>query len=153
MTDLPAPLGFLDGQTHNLPLRVYYEDTDAGGVVYHASYVRFLERGRTDFLLFGGVSNRSLLELDSPVFFAVRRLEMDFLGPARLEDSLTVRSVFAEGGGARLEMEQDIVCNARRILHARLDIVCVTPAGRPVRPPKVLVQALAPYRGGVLKST
>ena len=78
MTREDPSVGWLDGTEHVLPVRIYYEDTDFTGVVYHAAYVRFFERGRTDFLRLAGVSHAALLERSDPVAFTVTRLAVDF---------------------------------------------------------------------------
>ena len=91
------------GKRHVLPARVYFEDTDAGGVVYHASYVRFCERGRTDFLRLLGTDARRLIDgSDSrePAAFVVRRMTCDFLRPARMDELLEVETRVKELGGA-----------------------------------------------------
>jgi acyl-CoA thioester hydrolase len=148
-----GPDGLLRDKVHSLNVRVYHEDTDVTGVVYHASYLRFLERGRSDFLRAIGVTHALLRDGPSPMAFAVRRMEIDFLKPARLEDLLTVRSVFAPLQGARLHLFQAIEKPAQTLLYAELDVACVALDGRAMRPPKVLVNAIAPYQGGVLNST
>src|SRR5471032_1766224 len=91
----------------NLSLRVYYEDTDAGGVVYHANYLKFCERGRTELLRALGFSNKSLSE-QRGLLFVVRKLEADYLLPAFLEDELEVRTVIAEIKNASFSMRQEV---------------------------------------------
>lgn len=148
------PDGVVEDRVHRLPVRVYHEDTDLTGVVYHASYLRFLERGRSDFLRAAGVTHALLRQGPSPVGFAVRRMAIDFLKPARLEDLLTVKTVFApRTAGALLHMRQSVERAGEILLLAELDVACVTLEGRAARPPKVLVNAITPYEGGVLKST
>ena len=95
----PHLAGRLEGGAHVLPVRVYYEDTDFSGVVYHASYLRFLERGRTDFLRLGGVDQSTLHAAGEGVIFAVRRMTVDFLKPARMDDVLIVRDPHRRGEG------------------------------------------------------
>lgn len=153
MSDETAPEGRIDGKVHSLTVRVYHEDTDLTGVVYHANYLRFLERARSDFLRAAGVTHAMLRTGESPVGFAVRRMEIDFLRPARLEDALTIRSAFHPLQGAVLRMAQIIEKGPETLLRAELEVACVTLDGRAARPPKVLVNAVAPYQGGVLKST
>src|SRR5579871_5855696 len=98
--------GTLEGKTHAFPVRVYYEDTDISGFVYHASYLRFLERGRSEFLRTCGIGHQTLLQLGEPMFWIVRRLSINFIRPASLEDALTVRTQVAQIGGARMFLEQ-----------------------------------------------
>ncbi len=92
----PHLSGQLTGGTHNLPVRVYYEDTDFSGVVYHASYLRFMERGRTDFLRLAGVAQSTLHAEGPGLIFAVRRMTIDFHRPARMDDVLTVETRTAD---------------------------------------------------------
>ena len=153
MTDKTAPEGRIDDRVHRLTVRVYHEDTDLTGVVYHANYLKFLERARSDFLRAAGITHAMLREGACPVGFAVRRMEIDFLRAARLEDVLTVRTAFAPRRGALLHVLQTIERGGETLLMAELDVACVTLDGRAARPPKVLVNAVAPYEGGVLKST
>jgi acyl-CoA thioester hydrolase len=154
MNDDSGPDGTIDGgKVHSLPIRVYHEDTDLTGVVYHANYLRFLERGRSDFLRAIGVTHALLRGGESPVGFAVTRMEIDFLRPARLEDLLTVRTVFRPREGAMLRVAQTVERGAETLVRAELMVACVTLDGRAARPPKVLVNAVASYEGGVLKST
>ena len=87
----PHLSGRLDGDTHVLPVRVYYEDTDFSGIVYHASYLRFLERGRTDLLRLAGVDQSALHADGEGIVFSVRRMIIDYLKPPRMDDVLTVR--------------------------------------------------------------
>src|SRR5437868_11428314 len=97
---LPLPdAGTLSGTTHRLPVRVYYEDTDAGGIVYHANYLRFAERARTDMLRLAGVDQIRLRE-DHGLVFVLYRGEIDYRRPARFDDRLLVASDIAELGHA-----------------------------------------------------
>ena len=108
------------------PVRVYYEDTDAGGVVYHTGYLRFMERARTEWLRAGGVEQDGLLE-EQGVLFAVRAAEVDFLHPARFNDLLEVRSTIAERRRASLVFDQRI-CRAGEdeiLCRARIRVVSV----------------------------
>lgn len=124
------------GQRHVLPVRVYFEDTDAGGVVYHASYVRFAERGRTDFLRLLGTDARRLIDGSNsrePAAFVVRRMNCDFIRPARMDDLLEVETRVKELGGASVTLLQAITCAGRRIFEAEVTVVLVSMAGKPLR--------------------
>ena len=106
MTDLPSDLptaGRFDGRDHLLPVRVYYEDTDFTGLVYHANYVRYFERGRSDFLRAIGVGHADLLEEAEPLAFVVSELNIRYLKPARIDDALVVRTVYEAMGIRDLE--------------------------------------------------
>ncbi len=128
MSDSPLPTP--DSRPFSLPIRVYWEDTDAGGVVYHAAYVCFLERARTEWLRGLGVSQQALRERDD-VVFAVRGMQVDFLAPARLDDALDVEVRIAQVGRASLDFAQRIVrpSDARVLLEASVRVACLSASG------------------------
>jgi acyl-CoA thioester hydrolase len=128
----PQLAGRLEGGAHVLPVRVYYEDTDFSGVVYHASYLRFLERGRTDFLRLGGVDQSTLHAAGEGVIFAVRRMTVDFLKPARMDDVLIVETRTAEVRGASLVIAQAIRRGDETLLTADVRVATLS-NGRPAR--------------------
>jgi acyl-CoA thioester hydrolase len=131
----------VSGLSHSLPLRVYYEDTDAAGMVYHANYLKFAERGRSEMLRSLGFPHRKLGTEDG-VGFAVRRCTIEYLAPARLEDSLTVDTTLIGIGAATLSARQEI----RRDGELLADIVaCIGRDGRPRRLPSALREALGSY--------
>lgn len=124
------------GQHHVLPVRVYFEDTDAGGIVYHASYVRFCERGRTDFLRLLGAQARCLFDGGAgadPAIFVVRRMSMDFFRPGLMDDFLTVETRVKEIGGASLTLLQTIMRDGKRIFDAEVTLVLISKSGKPQR--------------------
>lgn len=124
------------GRFHLLPVRVYFEDTDAGGIVYHASYVRFCERGRTDLLRTIGVDARQLITGEAsnePAVFVVRRMSMDFLRPARMDDLLMVETRVKELGGASVSLVQEIYNDGRKVFEAEVLVVLVAVSGKPLR--------------------
>ena len=136
----PDLAGHLVPGGHVLLVRVYFEDTDFTGFVYHASYLRFMERGRSDFIRSLGVSHQ---ELDSGVHgerlgFAVRRMTIDFLKPARIDDVVEVHTRPLPGKGVRLELAQSIRRGAEVLVEASLTIVVVNAGGRPRRLPDAL---------------
>ena len=143
MTDPTA--GWFDGREHRLPVRVYYEDTDATGLVYHANYIRYFERGRTDFLRAVGISHTELREHDDPVAFVVTRIEVDYRRPARLDDALLVRTTYDVVRGPRLSIGQRITRGDEVLVEAVVHTACITPQGRPRRPPPGLHEILKPY--------
>ncbi len=146
MSALPAP-HFTD-QTHHLPVRIYYEDTDFSGLVYHASYLRFMERGRTEYLRLSGIGHSALLQGDTPLAFAVRRMQIDFIRPARIDDILDVQTRFTEARGARIFAHQQIVTGADVLISAEVQIACIGLDGKPKRLPKALRDQLAPFLHG-----
>jgi acyl-CoA thioester hydrolase len=142
----PSPSsGWIDGQTHRLPIRVYYEDTDFTGMVYHANHLRYLERGRSDFLRLIGVSHTALLGREDPAAFAVTRIVVDYRKPARIDDELVVRTRFDSNRGIRLRIDQSIVRGEDVIAEAEVEAVFIGLSGRPRRPPKALISALRPW--------
>jgi acyl-CoA thioester hydrolase len=125
---------------HLYPLRVYYEDTDAIGIVYYANYLRYIERARTEALRELGIAHAELVE-QFGVMFVVRRVEMDYLRPARLDDSLLVETTAEEIGGASLVLRQNVLAvegqgNHVTLVAARVRLACVGADGeRPRRIP------------------
>jgi acyl-CoA thioester hydrolase len=137
--------GWFEGREHVLPVRVYYEDTDFTGVVYHANYLRYFERGRSDFLRMAGVSHTDLLAHHEPTAFVVTRMEIDFKKPARIDDALLVRTTYDAVKGPRLAISQRIVRGDDLIATAGVSAACISLDGRPRKPPPGLVEALKPW--------
>ncbi|HZC15933.1 MAG TPA: tol-pal system-associated acyl-CoA thioesterase [Caulobacteraceae bacterium] len=145
MTGLAPTSGVFEGREHLLPVRVYYEDTDLTGVVYHANYLRYFERGRSDFLRLAGVSHASLLELENPAAFAVTKMAIEFRAAARIDDALEVRTLFESTRGVRLNFAQRILRDGALIASAAVEVVCIDARGRARRPPKEVVDAVSPW--------
>jgi acyl-CoA thioester hydrolase len=137
--------GWFERREHVLPVRVYYEDTDFTGVVYHANYLRYFERGRSDFLRMAGVSHTDLLAHHEPTAFVVTRMEIDFKKPARIDDALLVRTTYDAVKGPRLAISQRIVRGDDLIATAAVSAACISMDGRPRKPPPGLVEALKPW--------
>ena len=144
MEELLPASGRFDGKAHLLPVRVYYEDTDFTGVVYHANYLRYFERGRSDFLRLAGVSHQALLETPDPAAFTVTRIEVEFRRPARIDDALLVRTTYDRVKGPRLFISQRIVRGEELIATAQVEAACIDLSGRARRPSPGLVAALKP---------
>lgn len=136
---------------HIFPVRVYYEDTDAAGIVYYANYLKFAERARTELLRAHGISNRALQESQG-VAFAVRRLSAEYLAPARLDDRLEVRTRITGVRGAAIEAEQDVVRDGQDIARLTLTLACIARTGRPTRLPAAVVDALQGGGAGLSKT-
>jgi len=136
--------GRLTDAGHSLRVRVYFEDTDFSGVVYHARYLHFLERGRTDYLRLHGIGHRELMAggFGEPMAFAVRRMEIDFLRPARIDDVLDVETRTALLGGARVVLDQRILCDGAVLVEAKVKVAVISPDGRPRRMPKAVAERL-----------
>jgi acyl-CoA thioester hydrolase len=119
---------------HSFPLRVYYEDTDMGGIVYYANYLKFIERARSDWVRDLGIDQNAMRQKDG-VIFAVRRVEADYLAPALFDDMLEVRTRTLAVTGARLVLEQLVLRGEERLFAAQVTVVCLTEAGQPARLP------------------
>jgi acyl-CoA thioester hydrolase len=127
--------GWFEGKTHVFPLRVYYEDTDLSGFVYHASYLRFMERGRSEFLRLAGAGHAGMMEQAEPLVWVVRRMDIGFLRPAKIEQTLTVRTRVVELGGARMRLDQAVLRGDEALVKADVEVCIVTLDGRPRRVP------------------
>jgi acyl-CoA thioester hydrolase len=126
-------------------VRVYYEDTDFTGLVYHANYVRYFERGRSDFLRLAGITHAGLLAGAEPTAFVVTRLAIDFRAAARIDDGLLVRTTYDAVRGPRLFISQQIVRAETTICEADVQAACISLDGRARRPPKGMVESLTPW--------
>lgn len=130
------------GIMHRFHLRVYYEDTDLAGIVYYANYLKFIERARTEWVRALGV-DQGRLKAEAGLVFAVRRVEADYLAPARFDDLLEVRTDLAQLTGARIELAQEVWRGAHRLFAARVALAALRDDGRPARIPPALRAALA----------
>ncbi|HEX6442158.1 MAG TPA: tol-pal system-associated acyl-CoA thioesterase [Stellaceae bacterium] len=130
------------GWTHSMPLRVYYEDTDAAGIVYYANYLKFAERGRTEMMRALGFEHSGILE-ETGIAFIVRRLSADYRAAARLDDALTVETAVQSIGAATLQLDQQIRRDGDTLVALDVLVACVGRDGRPRRLPSGLRAALA----------
>ena len=133
-TAWPGIAGRFQNRIHIVPIRIYYEDTDAGGVVYHARYVAFCERARSDWLRLLGIHQSTFEDAN----FVVRRMVCDFLKPARLDDLLEVHTRFIELAGARIELGQEVMLNGNTVFKADVTVALVDARGRPKRLPETM---------------
>jgi acyl-CoA thioester hydrolase len=145
MSDDAPSAGRFEGREHLLPVRIYYEDTDFTGLVYHANYVRYFERGRSDFLRLAGISHSALLENTQPLGFAVNKLSLEFLKPARIDDALVARTVFETTKGPRIFISQQLERGAEILVKAQVEVCCISLTGRPRKPPAMLLERLKPF--------
>lgn len=122
---------------HRFEVRVYYEDTDFSGNVYHAAYLHFFERARTEFLRAEGIHHSELAK--EGIAFAVRRMEIDFAGAAHIDDLLTVETSVVACSGARLTLEQVIARESTMLARAVVVVVAITSAGKAARMPKAIL--------------
>ena len=140
-TDLPA-CGAFDGPVHRFPVRVYFEDTDLSGVVYHANYLRFMERARSDMLRGVGIEQRVAFDAGDGVY-AVSELAIRYRRPARLDDDLVVVSHVAHVGAATATIHQSVMRGDDILTEAQVTAAFLTLDGKPRRQPKNWVAAFA----------
>ncbi len=129
--------------THRFVLRVYYEDTDLAGIVYYANYLKFIERARTEWVRDLGV-DQGRLKAETGIVFAVRRVEADYLTPARFDDELTVETRLLGATGARLVLGQVVRRGDADLFRSEVTLVALTEAGKPARLPADIRSKLAP---------
>jgi len=143
-TNWPDIAGRVEGETHVLPVRVYFEDTDFTGLVYHANFLKFCERGRSDFIRNLGIDHRSLENPDAgePAVFVVRRIEVDYLRPAHIDEVLEVVTRCGEIGGATLVLLQEVRRGETVLARLKVSVVLVSKAGKPQRLGKLVREAL-----------
>ena len=131
---MPSDLsGSIIKQTHYFKVRVYYEDTDFTGIVYHANYLKFAERGRTNFLRLLDINHSMLIESDDPSYFVVYKMDSRFLGTAKIDDVLEVRSSFKGINGPRLIIDQDIFKDEKKVFSANIEFALLDKKAKPKR--------------------
>jgi acyl-CoA thioester hydrolase len=136
--------GSIENGVHRFPIRVYYEDTDAAGIVYYANYLKFVERARTEMMRLFGVEHEAERQT-SGLAFIVRRAEMEFEAPARLDDELVVETAVKEVGGASILLSQNVLRDARVLVRATILVATIGASGRPVRLPATLRATLSSH--------
>lgn len=141
--DLAGRIG--EDGVHRLGVRVYYEDTDFSGVVYHASYLRFMERGRSDFMRWTGIDHNDLMDADGGLAFAVRKMTIDFIGSAGIDDVLSIETWMGDMRGASMLVKQRVLLDGRPIMIADVKVALVTRSGKPRRMPLWLRKIFAPH--------
>ena len=135
--------GSISNGIHRLEIRVYYEDTDHSGRVYHANYLKFCERGRSETLKCLGIGHTGLA--DDDLFFVVRHMDCDFRGAATIDDIVTVETSLAEATGARLVLAQQVLCGGGVVFAARVTLALVNAQGRPQRVPAGMLSAISAH--------
>lgn len=135
--------GRFDGLEHRFPVRVYFEDTDLSGVVYHANYLRFMERARSDMLRLAGIDQRAAHEAGEGAY-AVTRMQLRFVAPARLDDALSVVSRLMRVRAASVDIQQRVMRHDELLVEAEVEAAFVAPSGRPRRHPAGWVDAFVP---------
>ena len=126
--------------THEFETRVYYEDTDLAGIVYYANYLKFIERARTEWVRSKGI-DQAALRAETGIVFAVRRVEADYVSPARFDDVLTVRTVVEKLGRAQITLSQEIFRAETCLFNSRVTLVALKENGKPARLPAALARA------------
>ncbi|WP_443748331.1 YbgC/FadM family acyl-CoA thioesterase [Asticcacaulis solisilvae] len=140
----PALSGRFADDGHESWVRVYYEDTDFSGVVYHANYLRYFERGRSDFLRMAGISHTELAVLPEPLAFAIARVDVRFHRPARIDDLIRIVTQPATVRAASFSLTQRAECGGHLLAEAMVEVVCINLDNRPRRLPKDLAHKVSP---------
>ncbi|NNJ76888.1 MAG: tol-pal system-associated acyl-CoA thioesterase [Anderseniella sp.] len=133
--------GHLKDGGHHLDVRVYFEDTDFSGIVYHANYLKFCERGRSDMLRLAGIHHTDLA--DDDMHFVVRRMECDFRASARIDDVVRVETCLKRASGAKLVLVQAVKLADQVLFEAEVTLAVVNIAGRPQRIPPAIMRAMS----------
>tara|TARA_B100001564_G_C20495623_1_gene603780 strand:+ start:505 stop:897 length:393 start_codon:yes stop_codon:yes gene_type:complete len=128
--------------SHHCSYRVYYEDTDAGGVVYYANYLKFAERARTEWLRERGIIQSKLAQ-EEDILFVVRKAELDLKQPARLDDLIDIETSLVHIKGARINLEQTLCVNKQILVSLNITIACINSAFKPTRLPPSIINAIA----------
>jgi acyl-CoA thioester hydrolase len=143
--DSPQGFGRFHGKVHILPIRIYYEDTDLSGIVYHANYLRFMERGRSEFFRCAGVTSMAQLDAPEPTAWTLRKAEIEYLKPARVDDLIEVHTMATELSGARMTAVQNIFCKGVQLTHGKVEACIITMSGKPRRIPQEMRDKLGRY--------
>jgi acyl-CoA thioester hydrolase len=144
MTEHQA-FGRFQGKVHILPIRIYYEDTDLSGIVYHANYLRYMERGRSEFFRSAGIARLAQLEAPEPTAWTLPKVELEYLKPARLDDLIDVHTRATSLTGARLTAEQNIFCKGVQLTRGRVEACIITLDGKARRIPQQIRDKLSPF--------
>lgn len=147
MSNMVVPAsGEIKGKTHIYPVRIFFEDTDAGGIVYHANYLKFAERARSEFIRAIGWDQREKLLSEENIGFAVRHCEADYKASARLEDVLEVQTTVTKLSGASMVMNQSFLKDGQEIVNVKVKLAClVLDEGIPYRMPSDLKDKIKKY--------
>jgi acyl-CoA thioester hydrolase len=136
--------GAFHGKTHILPIRIYYEDTDLSGLVYHANYLRFMERGRSEYFRCAGIVRLAQLDDPEPTAWTLRKASLDYHRPARLDDLVEVHTRCTGLTGARMTATQTIHCGGTLLVRGQVEACIITLSGKPRRIPGDMRGKLAP---------
>jgi acyl-CoA thioester hydrolase len=137
--------GRFEGKVHILPVRIYYADTDLSGVVYHANYMVYMERGRSEFFRAAGIARLAQLENPEPTAWTLRKVEIEYLKPARVDDLIEVHTMLTGLSGARMSADQNVYLNGAMLTRASIEACIITLAGKPRRIPQDMRDKLSPF--------
>jgi acyl-CoA thioester hydrolase len=145
MAEISPHSGIMKEGIHHFSIRVYYEDTDVGGVVYYANYLKFMERARSEMLRDLGIDQAKMLEYNNPddIGFVVRRAEIDFYSPARYDDQLVVKTEIIKVGGASLLIRQDITKDDHILVTGKIKAASIGHDGKAKRLPQAIKKILS----------
>jgi acyl-CoA thioester hydrolase len=136
--------GRFDGKIHILPIRIYYEDTDLSGIVYHANYLRFMERGRSEFFRCAGITRLAMLDDAEPTAWTLRKASLEYHRPARVDDLIEVHTACTALTGARMSADQKIFLDGHLLTRGQVEACVITLSGKPRRIPAEFRQKLLP---------
>ena len=142
MTDA---FGRFEGKVHVLPIRVYYEDTDLSGLVYHANYLRYMERGRSEFFRAAGITRLAQLEEPEPTAWTLRKVSVEYFRPARIDDLIEVHTRCVALSGARMTADQKVHLGGALLVHGQVEACIITMTGKPRRIPQEMRDKLLPF--------
>tara|TARA_B100000212_G_C27306135_1_gene503698 strand:+ start:475 stop:912 length:438 start_codon:yes stop_codon:yes gene_type:complete len=137
--------GIIKNNTHFFQIRVFYEDTDFTGIVYHANYLKFAERGRTNFLRLLGINHSELINAEESKYFVVYKMNTKFLGSSTIDDLLEVRSNFISVEGIRLKINQDIFNNQKKVFSADIEFALLNKDAKPLKFPNDMKLKIKKY--------
>jgi acyl-CoA thioester hydrolase len=137
--------GHFEGKTHILPVRIYYADTDLSGVVYHANYLAYMERGRSEFFRACGIARLVQMDEPEPTAWTLRKVELEYLKPARIDDLLEVHTRMTALTGARMNAAQDVYLNGQMLTRGTIEACVITLTGKPRRIPQEVRDKLSPF--------
>jgi acyl-CoA thioester hydrolase len=137
--------GRFEGKTHILPIRVYYEDTDLSGLVYHANYLRFMERGRSEYFRGAGITRLAQLDDPEPTAWTLKKVSLEYLRPARIDDLVEVRTRCIALSGARMTADQMIYKADELLMRGLVEACVITLSGKPRRIPSEVRERLLPF--------
>ena len=136
--------GYFKDKVFILPIRIYYADTDLSGVVYHANYLNYMERARSEYFRAVGIAKMADLEAAEPTAWALRKASLEYVRPARVDDLIEVHTITANMTGARLEAVQTTYCNGELLVRGRVEACFVTLTGKPRRIPQDVRDKILP---------